>query len=90
MVRPIIPVECTPLNCIYIYVVLHVYGSPYTMGYAHGQLLKDQVQEMLPAFMKHLENELDQYVKYLPKDLQRMLEKDSLDTVLDLTHDMTK
>lgn len=78
--------ECHPSSLA----VLHVYGSPYAMGYAHGQLLREQVQEMLPAFMKHLESELDQYLKYMPKFLQQIIEEYSLDEVLDLTYDLTK
>ena len=60
------------------------------MGYAHGQLLRSQVQEMLPAFMEHVESEVDQYLKLLPEDLRTMVEKLGLDGVLDLTHELTK
>ena len=60
------------------------------MGYAHGQLLKEQVQEMLPAFMKHVESEADQYIQFLPKDVRDMVEKLGLDAVLDITHIFTE
>lgn len=70
--------------------ILHVYGTPYSMGYAHGQLLKSQIQKLIPAFMTHVEEEVDQYIKFLPKDLQNMIAKLGLDAVLDLTHELTK
>ena len=60
------------------------------MGYAHGQLLKSQIQKLIPAFMTHVEEEIDQYIKFLPKDLQNMIAKLGLDAVLDLTHELTK
>ena len=70
--------------------VLHVYGTPYAMGYAHGQLLQSQIQKMLPAFMKHVESEVDQYVKFLPEDVRGVIEQLGLDAVLDMTHLLTE
>ena len=60
------------------------------MGYAHGQLLKPQVQEIIPGFMDHVKSELDQYVKFLPKDIRGMIEQFGIDTVLDITYEMTR
>lgn len=47
--------------------VAHVYGSPYGMGYAHGSLLKTQIQKILPGFYAHVEAEVEQYLEDLPK-----------------------
>ncbi len=60
------------------------------MGYAHGLLLKTQVQEILPQFMDHVKSELDQYLKFLPQDIRGMVEQFGIDTVLDITHELTK
>jgi isopenicillin-N N-acyltransferase like protein len=33
-------------------IVLHVYGTPYEMGYAYGELLKGEITEMVPELME--------------------------------------
>lgn len=72
------------------FLVLHVYGSPYDMGYAHGVLLKSQVQHVLPGFMKHVEQELESYLKGLPDDLKNAIAAIGLDAALEATHLLTE
>ena len=40
--------------------LLHVYGSPYEMGFAHGFLLKDQVKKILEAGLDSAERSIEQ------------------------------
>lgn len=72
-----------------LYVVL-VYGSAYDMGYAHGTLLKDAIQAVIPAFYHHLEEEVEQYIKFLPLDIRDLIAELGLDGALDLTHLLTR
>ena len=67
-----------------------MYGSAYDMGYAHGQLLKDQIHDVVPKFMSSLEKEIESYIKYLPKDLQAIIAKEGLTAALEATYLLTK
>lgn len=73
-----------------LFAVLHVYGSPYSMGYAHGTLLKDKVQYLMTAFYKHVETEIEAYIKDLPKDVQDFIAAVGLDVALELTYLLTR
>ena len=71
-------------------IVVHVYGSAYAMGYAHGTLLKDAIQTVIPAFYKHVEEEVEQYLQFLPKELRDLIAKLGLGGALDLSFLFTK
>ena len=60
------------------------------MGYAHGTLLKDAIQAVIPAFYHHLEEEVEQYIKFLPLDIRDLIAELGLDGALDLTHLLTR
>ena len=70
--------------------VVHVYGSPYDMGYAQGSLLKAAISEILPAFYKHVESEVEQYLHDLPKEMQDFIAEVGLNAALDITHLLTE
>jgi len=46
--------------------VLHVYGNPYQMGWAHGVLLKNQIQQLIPSFMEYATAAITQTAKAAP------------------------
>lgn len=60
------------------------------MGYAHGVLLKSQIQSLLPAFMKHVEEELEVYLKGLPQIIKDEVAKIGINAALEGTHLLTK
>ena len=60
------------------------------MGYAHGTLLKDQVQYLIPTFYKHVEAEIEAYIKDLPKDVRDFIAAVGLDVALELTYLLTR
>ena len=60
------------------------------MGYAHGTLLKQQIQEIIPSFFAHVESEVEQYLHMLPKDIRDLIAKLGLDGALDITHILTE
>ncbi len=70
--------------------MVHVYGSPYSMGLAQGKLLKEQINKIIPAFFQHVEQEVENEITFLPKDLQQLVAKYGLDGALDVTYDLTK
>jgi hypothetical protein len=47
--------------------IAHVYGTPYQMGYAHGQLMYDQITKLIPAFYQYLDQSIAPYFSKLPK-----------------------
>jgi len=49
-----IPDVSPPLN------VLHLYGTPYQMGFAHGTLLKKQINELIPLVMEYIDEQVQQ------------------------------
>lgn len=40
-----------------IYVV-HLWGTPYEMGFAHGSLIKDRMTKMIASFWRYMELEV--------------------------------
>jgi hypothetical protein len=70
--------------------VVHVYGSPYSMGYAQGSLLRDTIQTIIPAFYSHVEEEIETYLKFLPDDIRALIAALGLDGALDLTYLLTR
>lgn len=51
--------------------ILHVYGTPYAMGYAHGQIFQKEISEMVPQFIEYLDSQVAQYFQWLPKVMTR-------------------
>lgn len=70
--------------------VVHVYGSPYSMGLAQGKMLKDEINKIIPAFFQHVEDEVENEITFLPKELQELIAKYGLDGALDITYELTK
>lgn len=70
--------------------VVHVYGDPYAMGFAHGQLLMGEINTTIPAFYQHVRQQIDSEIEFLPKDVRDMVSKYGLDGALDLTYELTK
>jgi hypothetical protein len=71
--------------------VLHLYGSPYQMGQAHGLLLKDNILKMYSEFYDYIDSQVSSYFKYLPEFLRKMIENGGINLALEyeviLTHD---
>ena len=49
-----------PLN------VLHVYGTPYEMGFARGTMMKDAMVGLIPEVYEYLYSEVETYLHFLP------------------------
>jgi len=70
--------------------VVHIYGSPYEMGFAHGALLKDEFKEFFPILWQYLEKQVTQVLKDLPEWLANLIANAGLDVALDFTYELTK
>jgi isopenicillin-N N-acyltransferase-like protein len=71
--------------------VLHVYGTPYEMGYAHGTLLKDQFLALNSVVWKYMVAKFEEDLpKILPKWLADVVAKYGLAFGLDITYEITK
>ena len=71
-------------------VVVHVYGSPYDMGYAHGTLLKDSATHVMTSFYNEIVTEYEQNLSFLPKDVADLIARLGVDGALDLTYLLTE
>ena len=60
------------------------------MGYAHGTLLKAQLNKFIPTLWAYLESQVVQILKMLPEWLAKILANEGLDAALDLTWELTK
>eukprot|EP00026_Physarum_polycephalum_P008362 Phypoly_transcript_08444.p1 GENE.Phypoly_transcript_08444~~Phypoly_transcript_08444.p1 ORF type:complete len:437 (+),score=72.28 Phypoly_transcript_08444:68-1378(+) len=70
--------------------LLHVYGTPYQMGYAHGVLLKDILQHFLPTLWAYLESQVTSIMTKVPPEIAKIIANFGLDAALDLTYEGTK
>lgn len=73
--------------------LVHVYGSAYEMGKAFGQLMKKELNIMVPIFENYLDDFLINQVKILqkiPKEWAEVVVKFGLTAALDLNYELTK
>ena len=50
--------------------IAHLYGTPYEMGYAHGQLFKQELNKIMGEVFLYLQDQADEILMKLPKDLR--------------------
>lgn len=70
--------------------VVHVYGSPYEMGKAQGELMRDEIQKMVPEYWEYLNTFIEKYIPYIPKKLADMIIQFGLHVALDVEWEMTR
>ena len=83
-------------NSLHPMFLLHVYGTPYEKGFAHGQLLSCQIQELMTgtnpnrSFWAYVDAQIDPYLeKYVPW-LRSFIDKHGVRAALSLVRDLTK
>ncbi|KJE94496.1 hypothetical protein CAOG_05130 [Capsaspora owczarzaki ATCC 30864] len=73
--------------------ILHVWGSPYEMGYAHGSILKEEASEFVLAVWAYLVGQADSAINGTAHNLRPwmvdLIANFGLDAALDLTFDAT-
>ncbi len=76
--------------------VLHVWGTPYEMGYAQGLLMQDILPQVYATFVAYVEALVEadiknqKWIKYLPLEIRTALESASLSEALELTYRATR
>ena len=68
--------------------VVHVYGSPYDWGFAHGTLMKSKLVNFFPEVQKYMETQV--IAKAQNNTFLAWVAKVGLDAALDLSYDVTK
>jgi len=69
--------------------VVHVYGTPYEMGYAHGALLKDTIVPLMDQVWDYIYSQIQQYLSDLPPELAYLFEEYGVGAVLEATYLLT-
>ncbi|KYR00879.1 acid ceramidase-like protein [Tieghemostelium lacteum] len=69
--------------------VVHVYGTPYEMGYAHGQLLAEGIGFVNDNYLAYFESEIGS-IGDLPKWVVELIDKYGFKMALDLVADASK
>eukprot|EP01100_Stratorugosa_tubuloviscum_P007887 TRINITY_DN3252_c0_g1_i1.p1 TRINITY_DN3252_c0_g1~~TRINITY_DN3252_c0_g1_i1.p1 ORF type:complete len:453 (+),score=217.01 TRINITY_DN3252_c0_g1_i1:97-1455(+) len=72
------------------FLLIHVYGTPYEMGFAQGTLLASTLQTFINGVWSYLENSIEQYLFFLPPWLQKQIADWGLDKALDFTEKISK
>nr|XP_006823778.1 PREDICTED: protein dcd1B-like [Saccoglossus kowalevskii] len=71
--------------------VLHLWGTPYEMGYAHGTILKDEATDLLNEVWGYLEKQVTDAINgTLPGFFQEWFLKDVADLGLDIALDLER
>jgi len=73
-----------------IYLV-HVWGSPYEMGYANGQLLQNEINTLVPEMLAHWELQVEASIdQYIGEDMAGFVAEYGLRAALDVEYYMTR
>mmetsp|Transcript_1194 Transcript_1194/g.1578 ORF Transcript_1194/g.1578 Transcript_1194/m.1578 type:complete len:451 (+) Transcript_1194:28-1380(+) len=74
--------------------IVHVYGSPYEMGYAQGELVGPQITKFLGEAFKYVEEQalenLNSTLPWLPPAVAKAIAEKGIDVVLDLEIEATQ
>lgn len=68
--------------------VAHIYGSAYEMGYAQGELFKDELVPFLSAIWTYMKDEIATQLDKFPDWLAKMIAEFGLDIALDFTYEI--
>lgn len=74
----------------YNFSLIHVYGSAYEQGFAHGALLTDEVKFTADAVWQYMEEQIEGDISFLPAALQQLLADLGLELALDVLLDLTR
>ena len=69
--------------------VVHLYGSAYEMGFAHGALFPTETQEMLNRTWDYMVGQVESGLAFLPAWLSELIGDVALDVALDVLIDLT-
>jgi len=70
--------------------VIHVYGTPWEMGFAQGTLLKPQLTQFIPEAWNYMKTQIESSLPNFPKWLQDLIAQKGLTGALTYTYDVTR
>jgi len=70
-------------NTTQFFYVTHVWGTPYEWGYAQGTMLNQTVRDFIDQAWDYFDQEIGQYIPFLPPWLGDMIADVGLDVALD-------
>ena len=74
----------------YEFWLLHVYGSPYEMGYAHGSMMKSEVQTLVDGVWQYFEKQIEKKLDGLPTWLRDWVAEVGFGLATNVTWELTK
>mmetsp|Transcript_4390 Transcript_4390/g.14261 ORF Transcript_4390/g.14261 Transcript_4390/m.14261 type:complete len:506 (+) Transcript_4390:1-1518(+) len=78
-------------NGEYQFWLLHLWGTPYEMGRAHGEMMKPELEQFFKDVEAYMKEQVEPTVqKFLPKWAAEAVAEAGLDMALDLTADATR
>jgi len=72
------------------YRVVHMWGTPYEMGYAHGLLLRDDINALYDQVWSYLEKQVEEVIPYLPEFLKQIIAEFGIEAGLEATYYLTR
>jgi len=72
------------------YYLTHLWGTAYEMGYAQGQLYKDQIPIFINSVWNYFLTQFEENLPFLPEWLAKMVADLGLDAALDMTELFTR
>lgn len=67
-----------------------MWGTPYQMGFAHGQLTKQNAQDLYSKVEAYLEEQVEEAIEFLPQFLRDIIAKYGVEAALEFTYLMTE
>jgi hypothetical protein len=66
-------------------------GTQYEMGFAYGQLMKQEINSLLPQVMAYMDAQINQSIPaYIPANIREAIIEYGLPYALNLTYEFTK
>ena len=71
--------------------LLHVYGNMYQMGFAHGALLRDELQVFMMELWDYIEEQIEEGLpNKIPAFLKKGVSNFAASAALELTYQITR
>lgn len=70
--------------------LIHLYGTPYEMGKAYGELMKDELRDQIYTYFAYLDKFIEKFMPRIPEFFAKMIIEAGLRIALDLNYYITK
>jgi len=70
--------------------IAHLYGTAHEMGLAYGELLADQIKNLVNETFVYFEQEIEYYIPFIPVDLRDKIATEGVYGILDAVYAMAR